>query len=166
MCVVDLARVRGLCPVGKGQYSTPAREPPASSGHTTSQIGAFSPEGVPYGSIETYLPSPSMPFGRALLWNIQMPSSAHAEACNGPRHRQGCLPLVLILSCPAVGRLVLSAYESVVHAAQIQSNSSPQSAASPDSITGLLGASLECLTHSNSTETYNAGTPATLGTFW
>lgn len=158
--------MRGWCAVGKGQYSTPPAEQPDSTGQARSQIGAFSPEGVPYSSIETYESSPSMPFGRALLWNIQQPGSSHtgSEPCDGPRHRKGCLPLVLVLSCHAVGRLVLSACSMVVHEVQMQSVSAPRTARYPETITGHLEAGLSRVPNNTGAEVSGDRPDGKLGT--
>lgn len=142
----ELAKVRGWCPVGEGQYSTPPgphHENRPSAHQNRSQIGAFSPEFVPYASIETCDASPSILFGRALLWNIQQPGSSESEPCDGRRHRQGCLPLVLALSCPAVGRLVLSACSSILQAVQQQRVTGKPPAMSATTIKGVLEASLQ-----------------------
>jgi hypothetical protein len=150
----DLARGRGWCPVGGG-HCLGVPENPHSYGHNSSQIGAFSPECIPYASIESYPASPSMPFGRSLLWNIQQIHSsdiAVTDPCHGPRHRQGCLPLVMVLSCPAVGNLVQSACSSVLQAAQQQSVSGP-------SIASLLEASLR------SEQTIDSGTQGGTGAY-
>lgn len=83
------------------------------------QICAFSPEFVPYVSTNPTIGSSSMPFSRALLWNVlSTRESQVVEAGDGPRHRRGCLPLVLTIGCPAVGNLVLSRCSSIMQSPQ------------------------------------------------
>jgi Leucine Rich repeat len=77
----------------------------------------MSPESIPYLRMQYVRTSQSMPFGRALLWNMYH-GKADTPAVHGPRHRRGCLPHVLLLCCPAVGRLILDACNPACQASQ------------------------------------------------
>jgi hypothetical protein len=137
---VDLARVHGWCPVNIEKSTT---QETVAHCNGSSQIGLFSPEYVPYAGMEPEYHQQSMTFGRALLWNIQQKGTAGSGSSNGPRHRQGSLPLVLTLTCSAIGRRVLSACSWVLQAAQAEA-ASGKHPTGPRTIIGVLEASLQC----------------------